>query len=29
MPLSYIVYGSLGAVAIALLLFFFTKKKNK
>ena len=29
MPLSYIIYGSLTAIVIALLLFFFRNKINK
>lgn len=29
MPVSYLVYGSLGMVVITLLLFLFSKKKNR
>jgi hypothetical protein len=29
MPLSYLVYGSVGFVVIAILLFIITKKKNR
>ena len=29
MPFSYLVYGSLGLVIIALLFYFFNDKKRK
>jgi len=29
MPLSYIIYGSVGVVAITLLLYLYSKKKNR
>jgi LPXTG-motif cell wall-anchored protein len=29
MPLSYVVYGSLGLVIITLLLFLFSKKNKR
>jgi hypothetical protein len=29
MPFSYLVYGSLGFVIIALLLFFLSKRKDR
>jgi hypothetical protein len=29
MPLSYVVYGSLGLVVITLLLYLFSKKKDR
>lgn len=29
MPLSYVIYGSLGVVIITLLLYLLTRKKNR
>ncbi|HEY6506071.1 MAG TPA: LPXTG cell wall anchor domain-containing protein [Chitinophagaceae bacterium] len=29
MPLSYVIYGSAGLVIITILIFLFSKKKNR
>jgi len=29
MPLSYVIYGSVGLVVITILLYLFSKKKNR
>lgn len=29
MPFSFIIYGSVGVVALTILFFLFSKKKNK
>jgi len=29
MPLSYVIYGSLSIVAITIILYLFSKKKNR
>jgi hypothetical protein len=29
MPLSYVIYGSISIVILTILLYLFTKKKNR
>ena len=29
MPLSYVVYGSVGLVVVTMLIYLFSKKNNK